>query len=307
MQYVVDSALFDYNWRWMAEVFLYGIYINLFFFSLYALGRRRKSGKIIPLANWSMAILETTQIVLCIIKTAVDIHFLNDQIVHDAVQPPPASLLRLAATSNSLQEAHDLLFAANNLVWDSLLLYRCYVIWGYQTRILVVPGTLLVSTMVMACVTTAVPYINARLQYLLATATNFCLMILIAGRIWWIWRDAVHISAGNMLQHHYKRTTAMVLESGAMYCMFAIVLAIIEPQQEIFFILDGIATHLINIGPALIIVRVGLGYSIEGTIESQANKGTSTRLAVRLPLASELPVLHIKPGGDEEYDAARIA
>ncbi|KAJ7704203.1 hypothetical protein B0H16DRAFT_718619 [Mycena metata] len=78
-----------------------------------------------------------------------------------------------------------MVFAANNLVTDSLLLYRCFVIWGSDWRRVVFPGILMTCTFVIECVNNLVgvePATMPRLPYVFAALINLVLVVLIGCR-----------------------------------------------------------------------------------------------------------------------------
>ncbi|KAF7333983.1 Cysteine proteinase [Mycena sanguinolenta] len=48
--------------------------------------------------------------------------------------------------SDSIQNAAYILYAINNSIADGLLIYRCYVVWNHNWRIIVVPVMLLIAS-----------------------------------------------------------------------------------------------------------------------------------------------------------------
>ncbi|KAJ7745624.1 hypothetical protein B0H14DRAFT_2637100 [Mycena olivaceomarginata] len=127
------------------------------------------------------------------------------------------------------------------------LLYRCYVIWGRQKKVLILPGGLIISTVDSP-----------------------------AGRIWMKRREAVYIGADS-LKNRYNTAIAIIVESGALYCTFLILLAITRQSRMTWIVLSGALAHLMNIIPALIIVRASLGHNIQDKIESQPSRTTPSR------------------------------
>ncbi|KAJ7649439.1 hypothetical protein DFH06DRAFT_553940 [Mycena polygramma] len=252
------------------SVLVYGFYLNLFVFAVYTLKRRKTSGKQVLLAfNWIMALLGTTQIVLRLIMATMTVRFLL-QFIERGTESP----LNLRGAYNSLYIAQEAIFAINNLVVDALFLFRCYVIWGSQWKVVILPALLILCTFVMGCVAVAGNDVSKSTSSILQTApfimaaiTNLVLVLLTAGRLWWIRRAAVHIEDTKDLQNRYSHVISMILESGALYCICTILLIVTYPLGLAYFVLAGIATHFINIVPTLIIVRVGLGHD---TVENRA-------------------------------------
>ncbi|KAJ7902847.1 hypothetical protein B0H14DRAFT_2667865 [Mycena olivaceomarginata] len=323
MEYIVNSAAFNFYWDLLlreisgtcVQIFFYAIYLNLFIFAIYTLGRRNTAGKGVLLTfTWVMAILGTTQAILRIPTTAVTLRMTQDLVQQrNNLNPGPAPPLELWKTYDSLYMAQDVIFAINNSVADSLFLYRCYVVWGRKMAI-ILPGVLMISTVVLACIANAktdllLGQFDGRIPYILAAATNLVLVMLTAGRIWWKRREAVHIGADEALKNRYSTVIAILVESGALYCIFAIVIVISRQfsQRGIpFIMLQCASEHLVNILPTLIIVRTGLGHNIQDTLANQTTTSTNQRPPACLQLSSSepssYPIIDIKPQSYEIGD-----
>ncbi|KAJ7448088.1 hypothetical protein FB451DRAFT_1411440 [Mycena latifolia] len=153
--------------------------------------------------------------------------------------------------------------------------------------------------------------LNPRIPYILGVLANLSLVMLTAGRIWWIRRGA-HIVSGNIFERQYglaltlmpASTSAFVncskqdnrLDSGATYCVFGIVLAIFASPNapavggailygiagqgvvsQDFLRISYLTASLQNILPTLTIVRVGLGHNIQDTIQEIATAQVPSR------------------------------
>ncbi|KAJ7461391.1 hypothetical protein B0H11DRAFT_1923662 [Mycena galericulata] len=141
-----------------------GFYINLFIFAIYTLYRRHTTGKIpLLVASCTMAFLGTIQIAIRISKTAVIVR-LSQQLVHKRTSLNSGPVLIASPTTYyDLLLTEDIIFSINNtsLVTDTLFVesliylkvYRCYVIWGSEWRVIILPGVLIVATIVMAFLT----------------------------------------------------------------------------------------------------------------------------------------------------------
>ncbi|KAJ7700304.1 hypothetical protein B0H16DRAFT_1642882 [Mycena metata] len=317
MQCTIDPVLFDENWQDLVfqivttcvEIFLYAIFIVLFIFATHGLARRNvaRTRRILLTFSCVMALLGTAQIVVLLVTTAVQARLLRAQ----TVDTLGLAVLGLTTRVEILAKAHDIMFAINNFVSDLLLLYRCYVIWGCRWRIAVAPGILVASTLAIGLMTITGLYPNPKLQYLYiaSTITNFTLTMLTAGRIWWIRRasQTLHGTASNTLRHCYDRAVEMILESGGIYCVFSIGLTITEPEgfdgSLLALVLVSIGTHLINIAPMLIVLRVGRTHGPNAG-ESREPEALIQQKRLRWPTQplepSSLEVLHIKPSEDED-------
>ncbi|KAJ6485342.1 hypothetical protein C8R47DRAFT_537018 [Mycena vitilis] len=192
---------------------------------------------------------------------------------HDGNSQPAAILStrtnRWSHTGSVAHRAKRDFWNKQVLVADSLFLYRCYIIWGSRWKAAAVPGFLMVLTFVASFLAirkaSASPQQSQPFEivpYIMATTTNIILILLTAGRIWWIRRDALHVGSDYTIPSVYRSVIAMIVESGALYCATTILLIItyILPGTS-FIMVQAAAMHLINIVPTLIIVRVGLARS----------------------------------------------
>ncbi|KAJ7929681.1 hypothetical protein B0H13DRAFT_2538660 [Mycena leptocephala] len=160
-----------------------------------------------------------------------------------------------------------------------LSLYRCYVIWGFQKKIVIVPALLMLSTFIMG-IAAAVPAIFsiADMQIIASLA-----------------------AAANVV------VTALTgkLESGAIYCITAIfiVITLALDEAEIYNAGSGIAQQL-NIIPTFTLAFVGLkntDYSQpkEHIHQVPSNHHTSSRSVAVTP-SQPCEVLDIKLQATEE-------
>ncbi|KAJ6617110.1 hypothetical protein B0H10DRAFT_1338878 [Mycena sp. CBHHK59/15] len=126
----------------------------------------------------------------------------------------------------------DVLYQTNNLIADGIFIYRCYGIWNFSKRIIILPITLLISTALLGYAGIIVCAFEGLAGFLFATwlfplavifsvLTNILLMGLAAGRIWWICRGARAIM-GPAVVKRYRTVVAMILESGALYVTLGI-------------------------------------------------------------------------------------
>ncbi|KAJ7854772.1 hypothetical protein B0H13DRAFT_1903517 [Mycena leptocephala] len=180
-----------------------------------------------------------------------------------------------AAVSDGVHEwlglAPALRLVMNRLArgWESyqiagICLYRCYVIWGYKKKILILPALLMLSTL---------------------TA------IVRSGRILWIRQAASHMGLDNTLRSRYNTAVGIILESGTIYCVATIFLVITVSLDGGFFYLGfGITQQLINIIPMFSLVYVGMKYPT----------GSAAGHSSRAPYRQHLPVSALFPIFDEK-------
>ncbi|KAJ7111269.1 hypothetical protein C8R44DRAFT_799233 [Mycena epipterygia] len=165
---------------------------------------------------------------------------------------------------------------------------------------------LILSTLVTGCLDAAFSLsgFDLRTPYILGTVTNVILVALTAGRILWIRRETFYVGLDDKFRNRYNIAVVIVLESGAVYCMYGILLVIVMSLKPIPMIFEGVAAGLarqiINIAPTLTIVRVGLGHNIQDTIRHRTEKPAARRTPIPSQptprqLSGPREVLHIKP------------
>ncbi|KAF7340763.1 hypothetical protein MSAN_02104900 [Mycena sanguinolenta] len=267
MNYTVDSVLFDSAWGDLTAVFskagisvlLFGIYVNLFLLSIYTLTRRRGTlgKKFLITASCTMAVLGMTQTVVAVAQAVLTTHFVQE-FVHqeESSDLDPKSV-------DILADIGHLLLAINVAVVDLFFMYRCYVVWGCQRKILIPPALLMLATLAAAIEVSLSHNIpGVVIPCGLAAATNTVLTALTAGRILWISRQSAHVGLSRtyQIQSRYSRAIRIILESGAIYCAAVIFLLIAASQGnfEVFDIGYAIGQQAVNIIPTFTLVYVGL-------------------------------------------------
>ncbi|KAJ7895058.1 hypothetical protein B0H13DRAFT_1885676 [Mycena leptocephala] len=294
---------FEGDWDVMMGLFLqmgvslllYGIYISLFLLTIHLLFRRRKSPgiKLLIVMSCIMAVLGTTQMAVTIAQTAVVARFVQ-QIVHSQV------LNEHETRSNySVLEIIRVLIFGMNYPTTSLL-YRCYVIWGFRWKVVIVPALLMLSTFVMGIMEVALfsGSVNDMTQigYGLAAAANLVLTAL-TGKL-------VQLVGyyGSSVQHHMLVLTAHSA---------VVTTRQWELYETIYFIGATIAEQLINIIPTFTLVYVGLNNTDYSQPKEQhicqvpSTHYASSRSAVVRP-SQPCEVLDIKPQSTEEKDGECI-
>ncbi|KAJ7203236.1 hypothetical protein B0H12DRAFT_1283803 [Mycena haematopus] len=271
MQYIVDSGQFDSSWApFMAILFKTGVspfdttsvisnnthctdfspaFRNLrqpFLLSIYILARRRGTPghNFLIAASCAMAVLGTMQIAATIAQAVLGTHIVQD-LVHDKALNGPQFVLATVS---------HVLLAIN--------MYRCYVIWGCQRKVLIPPALLMLATLVTATIA-ILPSSSVSALVIpcgLAAGTNITLTTLTAGRILWISRQSTHVGLSHAYRSRYSRAIRIILESGAIYCVAVIFLLIAASRNnfEVFEIGYAIGQQAVNIIPTFTLVYVGL-------------------------------------------------
>ncbi|KAF7342846.1 hypothetical protein MSAN_02000700 [Mycena sanguinolenta] len=300
MAYLVIPSVFENYWEnvvnefctAMMDVLLYGVFIVLFFLAMYLLYHRKT-----PRPQYSPRIdnRDGTDDDDAIFSSHCDDVARNappSYVDHEwaAFRSSPScgarEALLVAGAGGGHRTRHkyvglsrsrqDYQLIEISVITDGLLvraIYRCYLVWGRPSKIfIVVPVLLMLGTLATGYVTSydedysSGPYhFDPRIVFTLNLFTNFVLMLLTAGRIWWITR-AQHDVFGTELTPRYNAVIAIILESGAIYCCGLVFQVIALSIQDSFptrvYFSHGTAGQLVNIVPTLIVVRVGMGHAV---------------------------------------------
>ncbi|KAJ7644834.1 hypothetical protein FB45DRAFT_300116 [Roridomyces roridus] len=272
----VDSQ-FSYNLQMdfyliAGEAMLYGVYTILFAFYIHILSTRAGMSKnrFLNYATISLFVLSTVHFVLLLTNTVT-----TNAGVH-AVFTDTAPSKQTSTFSARIADMAVFVYVTGNVIADSIFIFRCYAIWNFQLKAILLP---IVCTVAVA----TFGYLNAGLSiiavnnliknglhyafnptlssvfFIAAVSTSLgttvLLMILSAGRIWWL----AHISKeimGRKTTRRYHTVCTMILESGAVYGLGAITslalfLAGLNPQFSGGFVLQ----QLVGIAPTIIAGR----------------------------------------------------
>ncbi|KAL0061263.1 hypothetical protein AAF712_011921 [Marasmius tenuissimus] len=180
------------------------------------------------------------------------------------------------------------LFILTNIVTDSILMYRCYIIWGSRKRVIVLPLFAVVTFSVVGFTGVIMYGIGNKDQavpsnldlvvrgdmlemiYMIASASvNALLTLLTAGRIWWITKEARTLM-GRSVSKKYQTVVDCrchyVLESGLLYPVFAMLHIALTETSDLVYVPVNFLPTVVQMGaiaPTLIIVRASLGESVE--------------------------------------------
>ncbi|KAF8152860.1 hypothetical protein K438DRAFT_2026786 [Mycena galopus ATCC 62051] len=337
MKDILNSDPFDLSWELAlieisgtcVQICFYTMFLILFIIAIHNLRRRETVGKNILLTfSWALAALGTTQLVLSIRRTVEALHILHELVT----LKQPANINPTLGTASQLRTYHSSCFAdqvvlmINNFAADLLFLYRCYVIWGRQKKVLIVPGILIISTVVVGCIAVVqadlfrtVNLNTLAATYIMSAITDMVLVALTAGRIWLKQRDAVHI-ADNTLKSRYNKVIATIVESGALYCVLVILLATAQLKLArstmgggidigtniAYQVIASASAQLLNIMPTFIIVRAGKGHNIQDKIEPPRLTRTTTAHSVVKRPHSSYGVLALKSASEEMAENSSI-
>ncbi|KAF8193837.1 hypothetical protein K438DRAFT_826050 [Mycena galopus ATCC 62051] len=281
----------------LAETFLYGAYCIMMAFYVQVIWKRGMGrNRLLVFATIALFVLCSLHCILVLVNVA--------------------TLSRLASGSTNdtrslekqltrLSGAASLVYTTANVLADTIFILRCYAIWNFQKKIIVIPILLtlgvaggvfsFVKWLRFMDVSTGIGLNNALFtvvvvndrDFAVATLplfylsigvslfTTFILIGLTVGRIWMLARTARRV-LGAELTGTYHTVCAMILESGALYlCGGAayLVLALGPVPGLVTNTGQGmgiVLAQLLGIAPTIIAVRVALGQSVENVGASNA-------------------------------------
>lgn len=290
------------------ETALWGVFFVLYLVCVNVLVRRRGEECIqwIPLSTASILFTLST------VHISLQLRKLYEGMVQHAHRPggPDGYFLDL---NRWLNIASDGVYASMILVGDSVVIHRCFLIWGRRAKVIVLPVLLLLGTAVTGYISvwqftklpphrTAFDPSIARLAqatFLLSLATNLVTTSLIAYRI---------ISTARRVPpcidvRPYLGGLAVIVESAAIYtCALLTFLVVYLSRSNAQYIIFCALCPIIGIVPTLIIVRVGLGLTRTSQIDIDGPPDSSLSLpspTYHLPYSSSespiSPTYHITP------------
>jgi len=173
---------------------------------------------------------------------------------------------------DNLSLANMTLYVVNNVIADGLVIYRCYSVWNRNIYVIIVPIILLVISSVFGwdILLPLEPF------FALSLATNILVTTLTAGRIWWICRKARSYLKTDV-QRRYVSSISILVESGVIYSVSVLIYLILGAIPSANIVQEPVMEMLaqvVGIVPTLIIVRVGLGVSVQ-SVEASVNTATN--------------------------------
>ncbi|KAJ7598537.1 hypothetical protein C8J56DRAFT_168578 [Mycena floridula] len=175
-----------------------------------------------------------------------------------------------------------------NVVGDTIVLYRCWIVWNKNIPIIILPGLLYLADIVTGALSTRalmrikpgeLIFVKDLAVWVLAffsltlTLNAVCTLV-IASRIWYITRTTNSIrSSGNNIW----TVAIMLIESAAIYSasLFAMIGTYVAKSNSQYVTLDALPP-IVGIVFELIIVRVGLGYATD-EVHSTTGPGRSNQ------------------------------
>ncbi|KAJ7813325.1 hypothetical protein B0H13DRAFT_2382581 [Mycena leptocephala] len=284
----------------MAEAFLYGAYAVMFGFYIHVLHTRGiPKTRFLPVATISLFILCTAHLALLLAGTTV---------LDQTDETYPSYLV------SQLNFATNVIYVTNNVIADSIFIFRCHAIWNFDDRIIFLPILLTFGVGGLGYFDSGRSIVVSRPLFNLSIATSvfttFMLISLSAGRIWWLSRKARDV-LGQKITTRYNTACVMILESGVLYCVGGIVYIILSMTSAFACTNGAILGQLVGIAPTIIAVRVGLGKSIESVdsfiaTEQQRVAPLEIKNAVAPVHSTQGQILYPRPESDRDAAEAEV-
>ncbi|EPQ58590.1 hypothetical protein GLOTRDRAFT_127087 [Gloeophyllum trabeum ATCC 11539] len=255
------------------ESMFFGMFFILYCIVLWILSHKRTSRR----ANIVMMSTVTTMFVLAIVHLAIDLSRIMDAFIGQK-NVQDGALLYYANLSNPKQVAKTVVYATQTIIGDSFVVYRTWVVWNRNLWVIIFPALCIVGNAVtgygvsyeLAQVVPGADIFLSTLQpwitsfFSLTFCTNVICTALIAGRLWWRER-----SIGHAAQMSFLPVVAVVVESGAIYsaALISLLVVYLSGSNGQYPALD-LVNPLIGVTFSLILVRIGLGISNNGTTAS---------------------------------------
>ncbi|QRV84179.1 hypothetical protein RhiJN_12195 [Ceratobasidium sp. AG-Ba] len=280
------------------ELGVWGLFLLLYILCINVLVRRRGAEPIqwIPLFSASLLFALSTA------HIAVQLRRLYVGLVEHA-HTPGGPVDYFDDMAHRLNVIGTCLYAAILFVGDSVVIHRCFLIWGKRLKVVILPVLLLLGTTAtgyasIGLLTQLTPrgpsYEGSiarctRATFILSLATNIVTTFLIAYRILTTARQV----AGSVDVRPYIGGLAIIIESAAIYTFGLLVyLVIFLMKSNVAYIVFCALCPIIGIVPTLIIVRVGLGLTRTSQIdveEPPASLPPPTYYITPLPSACLFP------------------
>ncbi|KAG7098051.1 hypothetical protein E1B28_000025 [Marasmius oreades] len=275
-------------------LFLYGLYILLFRISLVLLRKRGKTR-----GHSFHRVSLTTLFVLASIGVPLGMMF--DLLVvagsfWELARPGLEFPFPLERLQLVLQITRYLILFFMGFTVDCILIFRCYVIFGYRRRFFFVPLVLCIVIDLGAIITGIWDAVetkkiendpnwvnlldNIANSFLGASALfNFVLTGAIAGKVWSVLRGSLAVD--EWTKRRFKTIVSIVLESGLLYSLTIAVMIVGNLLGAETFDIGSIMMQTSGIAPTLMIVRANISRGLEDEEEDQDTQfNLSTRFGV---------------------------
>ncbi|EJU05426.1 hypothetical protein DACRYDRAFT_113551 [Dacryopinax primogenitus] len=245
---------------------LYGIFVVLLIAALYILLYKRKTREpnyILIVAALAMFLVNTT--VLGISFSRTDDAFIT---LRDAPGGPLADLQDLAQWKEVTRTA---LTCTYFMLADAVLIYRCYIVWGNNLWVIILPMILFIAS---ATVDIFMVVTMANLHSgdsIFVTALHDWIEAVISLTLA---QNTAPSAAGSL-----RPVMSIILESGVMYAasLFIFLMTYVSGSNSQYILVDCI-NPMIGITFTLLIVRIGLGINHEPSSHFRSHRSQNTQI-----------------------------
>ncbi|KAI9573477.1 hypothetical protein HD554DRAFT_2310684 [Boletus coccyginus] len=266
------------------ETVLYGVNCVMYALCMLVLLR---GGKVPPL-RWVLVVTSTILIVLATIHVGASLQQLLDAFVYVPADVPGYSTTYWLDPTLTVRSLKDDLYDALVFVQDFIIIWRLYVVFMYDWRVIVLPvGNWLSTSSVLKLFTgiaqvileaasigvaysaTAIlaahPDISqygslpglAISAWVLDITLNVSVTVAIAGRLWWMGRTMASLTSTQT--NRFALSIYVVIESGAIFAGADITALVLYASNNPGFSIGAdIASQVATLTPLLIVVQVGL-------------------------------------------------
>ncbi|KAI9573456.1 hypothetical protein HD554DRAFT_2210689, partial [Boletus coccyginus] len=247
------------------ETVLYGVNCVMYALCMLILLR---GGKVPPL-RWVLVVMSTILILLATVYVGASLQQLLDAFVYVPANEPDYSTTYWLDYFTTLRSLKDNLYNTLVFAQDFVLIWRLYVVFMYDWRVIVFPIILETAFIGVAySATTLIAQPNVDLYssdlsglivsaWVLDITLNVSITIAIAGRLWWMGRTIASLTSTR--SNRYAFSIYVIVESGAIFAGANIIsLALYASNNPAFSTGIDVSSQLATLTPLLIVVQVGL-------------------------------------------------
>ncbi|KAI0345458.1 hypothetical protein BDW22DRAFT_1426156 [Trametopsis cervina] len=214
----------------------------------------------------------------------------------------PGTILYFADIGQPLNRGKDMIYITSMIIADSIVVWRCYAVWGSNKWVISLPIILILGTVAAGYgaisqyfLTNPDPIRAVNLgtaMFAVSLTTNVVVTGLTVGRIWWKSRSLNQ----NLNRLHnnspYRTLLLLLIESGLVIAVAKLIeftlfkVASARPEFNALYIIFDMIPQINGIMPTLIIITVNAKWTItdeqnEATVSTlRVNGGSSTTMGV---------------------------
>ncbi|KAI9573454.1 hypothetical protein HD554DRAFT_873416 [Boletus coccyginus] len=252
---------------WVETVF-YGVNCVLYALCVLVLLRPRGASKV-PTLRWVLIVMSTIHFLLATVHVGASLQQLLEAFVYAPVDVPDYSTTYWLDYTTTLSSLKDILYNTLVFTQDFILIWRLYVVFMYDWRVLVFPIILEAASMGViypAAVLIAHPSIGLYgsvvpalviSAWVLNITLNVSVTMAIAGRLWWMGRTIASLTSTR--SNRYAFSIYVTVESGAIFTGANIILLLLYVSNNPGLLAGlNVTSQLATLTPLLIVVQVGL-------------------------------------------------